>query len=257
MSHQQAIAAALLDPERPCPSGLKTWNGSAPARRFAVYRNNVIVSLVDALADTFAVTQEFVGEPFFRAMAREFAATNPPTSPLLAFYGDTFPDFIERFPPAAGVPYLADVARLEYLRVRAYHAADVEPVRTEAIAAALGDEADLPELKLAIHPAVGVLDSTAAVVSLWAAHQGIGDLAAVIPDAPETALVLRDGLDVEVMRIPRAVGVFIAALRRGAALGEAVVFAQRVDPGFDATASLALLIQKSAITALYLPRRTS
>ena len=257
MSHQQAIAAALLDPERPCPPGMTTWNGSDPARRFAVYRNNVIVALVDALADTFAVTQELVGEPFFRAMAREFAGTNPPTSPLLAFYGDAFPDFIERFPPAAGVPYLADVARLEYLRVRAYHAADRGPVCMEAIGAALGDEADLPELKLAIHPAVGVLDSTAAVVSLWAAHQGIGDLAAVIPVAPETALVLRDGLDVEVMRIPRAVGVFIAALGRGAALGEAVVSAQRVDPGFDATASLALLIQNSAITALYLPRRTS
>lgn len=257
MSHQQAIAAALLDPAQPCPSGLTTWNGSDPARRFAVYRNNMIVSLVNALVDTFSVTQELVGEPFFRAMAREFAYVNPPTSPLLAFYGDAFPDFIERFPPAAGVPYLADVARLEYLRVRAYHATDLEPVHTEAIAAALGDIADLPRLNLAIHPAVGVLDSAAAVVSLWAAHQGLGDLAAVIPDAPETALVLRDGLDVEVMRIPRDASVFIAALKRGAPLGEAVVSAQRVDPGFDATASLALLIQKSAITALHLPRRTS
>lgn len=53
MSHQQAIAAALLDPAHPCPPGLTAWNGSDPAHRFAVYRNNVIVSLVDALADTF------------------------------------------------------------------------------------------------------------------------------------------------------------------------------------------------------------
>lgn len=257
MSHQQAIAAALLDPAHPCPPGLTAWNGSDPARRFAVYRNNVIVSLVDALADTFAVTQELVGEPFFRAMAREFAGANPPTSPLMAFYGEAFPDFIERFPPATSVPYLADVARLEYLRVRAYHAADREPVVTETIAAALRDEAELPFLNLSIHPAVSILDSTAAIVSLWAAHHGIGDLAAVIPEAPETALVLRDGLDVEVMQIPRAAGVFIAALKRGAPLGEAVVSAQRIDPGFDATASLALLIQKSAITALHRPRRTS
>ncbi len=257
MSHQQAIAAALLDPAHPCPPGLTAWNGSDPARRFAVYRNNVIVSLIDALADTFAVTQELVGEAFFRAMAREFAYANPPTSPLLALYGDAFPDFIERFPPAAGLPYLADVARLEYLRVRAYHAADLEPVRTEAIAAALGDEAELPFLNLSIHPAVSILDSTAAIVSLWAAHQGIGDLAAVIPDAPETALVLRDGLDVEVMQIPRAAGAFIASLKRGAPLGESLVSAQWIDPGFDATASLALLIQISAITALHFPRRTS
>lgn len=53
MSHQQVFAQALLNPAQSCPPGLTTWNGSDPARRFAVYRNNVIVSLVDALADTF------------------------------------------------------------------------------------------------------------------------------------------------------------------------------------------------------------
>lgn len=257
MSPQRCFAEALLEPEQACPPGLITWNASDPARRFAVYRNNVIVSLVDALADTFAVTQELVGEPFFRAMAREFAGANPPTSPLMAFYGEAFPDFIERFPPATSVPYLADVARLEYLRVRAYHAADREPVVTETIAAALRDEAELPFLNLSIHPAVSILDSTAAIVSLWAAHHGIGDLAAVIPEAPETALVLRDGLHVEVLQTPRAAGVFIASLKRGETLGAAAAAALTFDPEFDAALPLTLLIQKGAITALHSSRRTS
>ena len=212
MSPQRCFAEALLEPEQACPPGLITWNASDPARRFAVYRNNVIVSLVDALADTFAVTQDLVGEAFFRAMARVFAYTNPPTSRLLVFYGETFPEFIERFPPAASLPYLADVARLEFLRVRAYHAADVAPVRSEDIVAVLADEDKLPDLGLALHPSLAVLDSAAAVVALWAAHQGIGALATLVPDVPETALVVRDGLDVEVMSIPRASGVFIKAL---------------------------------------------
>ncbi len=251
MSPQRCFAEALLDPEQACPPGLITWNASDPARRFAVYRNNVIVSLVDALADTFAVTQDLVGEAFFRAMARVFAYTNPPTSRLLVFYGETFPAFIERFPPAASLPYLADVARLEFLRVRAYHAADVAPVRSEDIVAVLADEDKLPDLGLALHPSLAVLDSAGAVVSLWAVHQGVGDLATLVPDVPETALVVRDGLDVEVMSIPRASGVFIKALKRGATLGDAMALAQRSDPDFDATLPLALLIQKSAITALY------
>lgn len=251
MSPQRCFAEALLDPEQACPPGLITWNASDPARRFAVYRNNVIVSLVDALADTFAVTQDLVGEAFFRAMARVFAYTNPPTSRLLVFYGETFPEFIERFPPAASLPYLADVARLEFLRVRAYHAADVAPVRSEDIVAVLADEDKLPDLGLALHPSLAVLDSAGAVVSLWAVHQGVGDLATLVPDVPETALVVRDGLDVEVMSIPRASGVFIKALKRGATLGDAMALAQRSDPDFDATLPLALLIQKSAITALY------
>ena len=251
MSPQRCFAEALLEPEQACPPGLITWNASDPARRFAVYRNNVIVSLVDALADTFAVTQDLVGEAFFRAMARVFAYTNPPTSRLLVFYGETFPAFIERFPPAASLPYLADVARLEFLRVRAYHAADVAPVRSEDIVAVLADEDKLPDLGLALHPSLAVLDSAAAVVALWAAHQGIGALATLVPDVPETALIVRDGLDVEVMSIPRASGVFIKALKRGATLGDAMALAQRSDPDFDATLPLALLIQKSAITALY------
>ena len=251
MSPQRCFAEALLDPEQACPPGLITWNASDPARRFAVYRNNVIVSLVDALADTFAVTQDLVGEAFFRAMARVFAYTNPPTSRLLVFYGETFPAFIERFPPAASLPYLADVARLEFLRVRAYHAADVAPVRSEDIVAVLADEDKLPDLGLALHPSLAVLDSAGAVVSLWAVHQGVGDLATLVPDVPETALVVRDGLDVEVMKIPRATGVFIKAVKRGATLGDAMALAQRSDPDFDATLPLALLIQKSAITALY------
>ena len=251
MSPQRCFAEALLEPEQACPPGLITWNASDPARRFAVYRNNVIVSLVDALADSFAVTQDLVGEAFFRAMARVFAYTNPPTSRLLVFYGETFPEFIERFPPAASLPYLADVARLEFLRVRAYHAADVAPVRSEDIVAVLADEDKLPDLGLALHPSLAVLDSAAAVVALWAAHQGIGALATLVPDVPETALIVRDGLDVEVMSIPRASGVFIAAVKRGATLGDAMAAAQSVDRDFDATLPLALLIQKSAITALY------
>ena len=251
MSPQRCFAEALLDPEQACPPGLITWNASDPARRFAVYRNNVIVSLVDALADTFAVTQDLVGEAFFRAMARVFAYANPPTSRLLVFYGETFPDFIERFPPAASLPYLADVARLEFLRLRAYHAADVAPVRREDIVAVLADQEKLPDLGLALHPSLAVLDSAAAVVALWAAHQGIGALATLVPDVPETALIVRDGLDVEVMSIPRASGVFIKAVKRGATLGDAMALAQRSDPDFDATLPLALLIQKSAITALY------
>lgn len=137
MNDQALFAAALLDPDAPCPDGLTTWNGSDPARRFAVYRNNVIVSLIDALADTFPVTLELVGEAFFRAMAGIFVRRTPPRSTLLVDYGSGLPTFIERFEPAHPVPYLADVARLEMLRVRAFHAADADPLTLDQIAQAL------------------------------------------------------------------------------------------------------------------------
>lgn len=248
---QSIFAAALLDPELPVPTGLTTWNGSDPTQRFRVYRNNVIVSLIDALADSFEVTQELVGEEFFRAMARLYAYAHPPQSRLMAFFGACFPDFIESFPPAAGLPYLADVARLEYRRIVAYHAADVPGVSTEAVAAALADEAALPNLAVTLHPSLSVLTSNSAVVSLWATHQGILDLSTVAPDAPETALVLRHGLDVEIQLISEAVGAFLCELQAGASLGRAAAEAMSIDAGFDLVSILGLLLQKSAITALH------
>ena len=250
MSTQTAFAAALRDPGLPQPDGLTTWNGSDPARRFAVYRNNVIVSLVNALADTFAVTQELVGEEFFRAMAWVFALAEPPKSPLMAFYGEGFPGFIAGFSPVAGVPYLADVARLEFLRVLAYHAGDAPPVATEDVARSLADAAALPSLRLILHPSLHVLSSRYAVVSLWAAHQGTLELSAVVPDTPETALILRHGLDVEVMRIPSAAATFIGALHNGSTLGAAVQAAGRDDAEFDLAVPLGLLLQKGAVAAL-------
>lgn len=257
MSAQSRFAAALLDPEQPCPAGLTAWNGSDPAQRFRVYRNNVIVSLIDALADSFAVTRELVGEEFFRAMARRYASAHPPQSPLLAFYGADFPAFIAAFPPAAGLPYLADVARLEQLRVAAYHAADVAPVDSAALAAALADESGLPGLGLGLHPSLAVLASPYAVVSLWAAHQGALALSTVIPEVAETALVLRHGLEVEVIALPPAAGTFVAALGAGAPLGEAAGRAIALAADFDLAGILGLLLQKSAITALHPARRNS
>ena len=57
-----------------------------------------------------------------------FVREQPPRSPLLAIYGDEFADFIAAFEPARELPYLADVARLEAARTRAYHAADATPL---------------------------------------------------------------------------------------------------------------------------------
>lgn len=159
MSSQQAFFEALLDPGQPPPPGLVAWNGSDPATRFAVYRNNVVASLINALTDTYPVTQELVGEAFFRAMAREYVLTEPPRSRVLAFYGLSFADFVERFPPAASLPYLADVARLEMVRVQAYHAADGTSLSAEVITELLMATDTLPDLLLEFHSSVRLLRS--------------------------------------------------------------------------------------------------
>lgn len=245
MSGPAAFAAVLFG--GPTPAGLRSWNGSPPTRRFAVYRNNVVVSLVEALADSFPVCHELVGDEFFRAMAREYVVAEPPRSPILAHYGGSFPDFIHGFPPAAPVPYLADVARLEYGRIVAFHAADAPALDPAALRPLLGDPARLAGLRFRLHPGLSVHASPYAIVSLWAAHQGIGELSAVVPDAPECALILRPGLEVEVIALDAADATFVAAVHKGSTLAEAVVAASRPGADFDPAPALRLLLEKGTI----------
>lgn len=251
MSAQAAFAAALLAPTFVCPPGLRSWNGSDPEKRFAVYRNNVVVSLVDALADSYPVVQALVGEDFFRAMAAVFVRQSPPRSPVLAWYGDAFAEFVGTFPSAAGLPYLADVARLEWLRVVAYHAADATPLPLAEIAGLLAAEAALPAARFTLHPAVRTLCSPHPVVSLWAAHQmdePVAFLGAMDLAVAEAALVLRPGLDVEIARIEPGAAEFIDRLRQGIAFGEAAGTATT----FDIAATLGLLIRHDAIAGVTL-----
>lgn len=254
---QGEFAAALLDPQRAVPPGLRAWNGSDPAARLAVYRNNVVSSLVDALAETFAVVQQLVGVEFFRAMAVRFVRLVPPRSRVLAHYGQDFPSFIAAFEPAQGLPYLADVARLEAARVAACHAADADPVSGERVALALASGDRTGELKPVLHPSVATLESRHAVVTLWAAHQveDDADIVAVDVDVPESALVLRAGLDVLVLPARDGVVAFVEALRAGLNLGEAAASALAVAPAFDLSAALSQLLVHGALSSLDLPPR--
>lgn len=248
MSYQTAFAQALLNPELPCPSGLTTCNGSDPATRFAVYRNNVTVSLIDALADTFPVVQALVGEDFFRAMARVFVQAQPPRSRLMACYGDQFADFVNGFAPASSVPYLADVARLEMARVQAYHAADVPPIDTGTLHLALARPEQLMLLTLVLHPSVQVLASPYAIYSLWAAHQGALCISSVDPDLPQAVLVFRNELDVDTLELDAATAQFVTGLQAGASLLEATGAASTMDPEFDLTHTLGRLLRWQLIT---------
>ena len=246
---QADFSNALLAPQQPLPPGLITWNGSDPSLRFDVYRNNVVVSLTEALADGFPVTRALVGETFFAAMARCFIAEHLPDSPILTDYGDALPDFIAAFPPAHGLPYLPDLARLERARVKAYHAADARALTAEDLAQPLADPQRLPATRLALHPACTVLVSEHAIVSLWAAHQGEGRIEDVDLRRAESGLVLRDGDEVLVLPLQLAIGHFLAALAAGAPLGDAAEIAAAKATDFDLTRAITLLIQHGCIAA--------
>jgi hypothetical protein len=242
----EAFASALGDPTRPPPTGTKGREAVPDARRFAVYRNNIAVSLIGVLESRYPVTRRLVGEEFFRAMARTFAAHNRPRSPVILHYGTDFPDFVANFEPARELAYLPDVARIENAWVEAYHCAEEEALTVAALAAF--DPAMIGDLRLAFHPAAKLLRSDHPAASIWAGHQGEGAAKPPGQWRSEETLVTRPDAEVRVRILPVGGYSFADALQSGATLGEAHA-AMDID-GFDPGAHLIGLVEAGAISRL-------
>lgn len=212
---QAGFSTALLAPDQPVPPGLVTPKGQVATRRFNVYRNNVVVSLIDAARAGFPALLHLVGEDFFNAMARVYVLTHPPGSRLMARFGADFPDFLTGFPPVAHLPYLADVARLELALRSSYHAADSTALDAATLAA--WPPARLMGAHLTLAPALRLVRSDFPILGLWQMARG-GPTPA--PRA-EDVLILRPDFDPVPHLLPPGGAAMIADLAAGRPLGAA------------------------------------
>jgi hypothetical protein len=242
------FAQALIDADAPVPNNVRVVSGAARAERFAVYRNNVHTSLIDALADRFPVTQTAVGEEFFRAMVRVYVQDHKPTQAALLSYGDTLPAFIELFAPADSVPWLADMARVEAAWTQSWAAAD-DPALT------LADLQHLPPERLLgtrvqLHGAARLIRSNHPIASLWQAHQDApADLSRIHQQA-EALLITRPQTEVLLRALPAAAAQLATSLAQGLSVEEAAQTALQITPDFDLGNSLAGLILDGFISQL-------
>lgn len=248
---ETCFAEALLGTEPTVPPGIAAHTAAVPARRFAIYRNNVMASLAAALARRYPIVERLVGGEFFAAMARQFVMLHPPRSPLLAQYGETFADFIAAFEPARELPYLADVARLEAARTRAYHAEDAAPLGADDFAAL--DAEALADIRLQLHPSAAILRSPFPIVTIWAMNSGELELRQIETGHGEDALVVRPYMDVEVRALPPGGAAFLQSLADGLPLRDAIGAALADHAGFDLTGSLAGLIGSGVVRAILPP----
>jgi hypothetical protein len=248
LAYAAAFTAALLDPDRATPSVVAGPKGKAAIKRYGVYRNNVTVSLIDALADVFPATQRITGVEFFRAMARFHVRATPPTSPLLFDYGHDFPDFIERYEYAQSMPWLADVARLERAWLDAYHAADAEPLDTRVLAAVPAER--LADVIFTPHPATRIVRSRFPAVTIFAANRSDGPVGRIGATGPEDALVTRPALDVMARRLPPGGAVFLSRLVAGESLGPTAAAVLAENAEFDLPANIAGMLDAGAFTAI-------
>jgi hypothetical protein len=244
------FAPGLTDPARATPADVVGPRGKAAIKRYNVYRNNVTVSLINALADTYPAVQRITGVEFFRAMARFHVRAIPPTSPLLFEYGRDFPAFIEGYEHAQDMPWLADTARIERAWLDAYHAADEPPLSPDVIAAVPSDR--LGDLVFTAHPATRIVRSPYPAVTVFAMNRAEGPITPIRSNTAEDALITRPDMEVAVRLLPHGGAAFAKCLINGGTLGAAAATAFSETPAFDLPANIAGMIEAGVFTAIHL-----
>lgn len=220
---QRAMRASLVGSELGVAGGYVVADGIAPERRLSVYRNTFDSSLANALRLSYPAVHKLVGAEFFEGAARQFAHEHPPRASCLDLYGADFADFLAVFAPAASLPYLPDVARLEWAVNRALHAPDAQPLDANRLAAV---DPELHErVRFVVDPSVSLLRVDRPADTIWRAVFAGDDaaLAAVdLADGPVCLLVQRRATGIEAVRIDESAYQITAALVAGQPLGIAL-----------------------------------
>jgi hypothetical protein len=223
---QTRFAAALL--------------GQGGPRGMDVYRGNVFGNWAQALARAYPIVCRIVGEEFFRRLARAYAHEHPSASGDLNEYGVHLADFVSRFPQTLDLPYLPDVARMEWLAHRAYYAQDPAPFELHGL-----DESSC----LRLTPPCALLASEWPLARIWTVHQddyqGAFDID--LRSGPDRIVVHRAGWRVQVRSLAPGDYCFLSMIREGRTLGETLEAALAKEGAFDVSLALARWVDAGVV----------
>lgn len=188
-------------------------------RRLNIYRNNVNISLREALKSIYPVTHRLVGDDFFKVLAQQYTKKYPSLSGNLHDFGNHLPEFIENNPAASELVYLADVAKLEWAYHAVFHAADVTAFDIDKLQKI--DTSDYGRLVFRLNPASKLLHSNYPILKIWETNQITEDLAAQnqatisLDEGGTRLLVVRKEIDIEFHPLDSAEFCFLTALSEG------------------------------------------
>lgn len=245
---QSEFAATVFGGD--APSGLLMWcAGSHPRRGLEAYRRSVLANLSGAVRTTYPVVGAIVGEAFLDAAARRYALGHPSASGDLNAYGSDFGDFLALFSPAASLPYLPDVARLEWLVHSVYGREDAPTQDLSLLAATTPDR--WGDLHFQLDPAHEAMGSRWPLVRIWEVNQpGYTGGFQVDFDEAQVALIHRREAETVVEELASGEYRLLQALANGESLGAAVGKAAG-EQGFDLHSALRRFIACGLIRRAY------
>ncbi len=251
---QREFCDALRAPGAPSPVLMDELldDGTAP-ERFNVYRNNFVVLNGDALADMYPTIRRLIGDEAFRSLANRYVRTHPPESRTLLLYGDRFPGFLESIPELSRLPYLSDVARLEFAWTCAYHAPDAQLLGRDEVASIAAET--FTRFGLEPHPSMHCISSDYPAYRIWAANQEEGSEETISLDSgPSHILIVRPGMEVETREVGEGAFLFLQRLQAGDSIEDAFDMAMQSDSAFDLAEFFAHHLFDGTFCALRKPR---
>lgn len=215
--------------------------------RLAIYRNNFLIGLGEALKANFPVTLQLLGAEFFEQAARRFVLAQPPRRPCLFEYGAGFADYLRDLPHLATRPYIVDMARFEFARIAAYNAPAEPAVAPEALIGLSPEQLEALPIRRARHAVIIAI--RAPVLALWQAHQvAEPDFTAIdMTPRPHALLICRPEQALMFQELDLSASAFLLTAEHETSLGDAAARCGATD---DATLGriLALALQLKLLT---------
>jgi hypothetical protein len=245
---QTALAAHLAGHDRADLVSAIAGDPRAAPQRLQLHRHHVATSIGAALAATFPTVEAVVGQEFFGLLARDFMAGAPLADPVLSLYGERFPQFVASREEKHGLPYLADVARLDRALNVAFHS-PFEPRLCAADLARLPQDS-LPVLPLRLPAGFSLIESAYPLDLIWQASQPGAFVDSVdLAAGPVCLAVFRRPEDAAFAVLAPGEAAFIKCLSRGDLLVAAAEHACRVEEDFDLAATFGRMLALQLLSA--------
>jgi hypothetical protein len=255
---QRGFVAATVFGDTGALAGLGIVAGALdPAARIAIYRNNALGNYRKALAGTYPVVQRLFGGTFFNAAIDAFVRAHPSPRGDVNRYGGELAGFLAAYPPAREMPYLPDVARLEWAIDQANIAADAPPFDAAALRTVPEDA--LGELRFVLHPSAQIVFSAYPIFHIWQVNQpsDAEDDRVDLGEGGDTLLVRRAFDSVVIERLAAGEHAFLAALAGNRSVNDATERACGIEPSFDLAGALRRYVVAGTVVAFHAPSNAS
>ena len=208
--HTPHPSTVVLNPQRAVPG----------QERLAVYAGGYLARMREALAEVYEAVHHILGEERFTELSHAYAHAHPSHDYNLSFAGRHFSTFLTAAAVATELPFLPDLARLEWMVCIAFHAFEQPPVDPSRLSSLPLDAWE--RARLVFQPSVSVVTSAWPILDLWQARaQPRETIDIALVDRPQHVFVFRRALQVHCELIDERQALLLQSLLDGAALGDA------------------------------------